>query len=93
MNIYSGYTTDAEFPDGLMLANNYCRNPNNDSLGPWCYTLNKNKPTEYCTILCCGKSDLFNKFYQKYKGRIVTETLMCEVAKKIQLCLTPLLPS
>ena len=27
---------------------NFCRNPNNDSQGAWCYTLDKNLPKDYC---------------------------------------------
>ncbi len=38
---------------GKALGDNYCRNPNND-VRPWCYTMDKNTPWEYCNISVCG---------------------------------------
>ena len=32
---------------------NYCRNPDNDSNGPWCYSLNPNIIKGYCYIPTC----------------------------------------
>ena len=32
---------------------NYCRNPDNDKKGPWCYTTDPNQPYEYCNIPPC----------------------------------------
>ena len=32
---------------------NYCRNPDNDPKGPWCYTTNLRKRFEYCDIKPC----------------------------------------
>ena len=32
---------------------NYCRNPDNDSKGPWCYTTDQRKRFEYCSIPAC----------------------------------------
>ncbi len=43
----------ANFPDGM--DNNYCRNPDNEPGGPWCYTTSHNKRWEYCHIPFCGK--------------------------------------
>ncbi|TRY84049.1 hypothetical protein DNTS_021078 [Danionella cerebrum] len=43
---------------GKGLDDNYCRNPNND-VRPWCYTMDKNTPREYCNIsLCDGDQDV-----------------------------------
>ncbi|CAC5392034.1 unnamed protein product [Mytilus coruscus] len=39
-----------QFPDD----HNYCRNPNNDSRGPWCYTNDAYKVSESCNIPYCG---------------------------------------
>nr|XP_039247418.1 sortilin-related receptor-like [Styela clava] len=36
--------------------NNYCRNPDNDGYGPWCYTTDPKKRWEYCGIPRCANS-------------------------------------
>jgi len=48
---------DANYPDGSRAAaRNYCRNPVNDSNGPWCYTTDPNERWEYCRVpRCDGK--------------------------------------
>jgi len=51
--------TDASlFPDAdLSSAENYCRNPDGSSSGPWCYTLDSDVERESCAVpLCRGKS-------------------------------------
>nr|XP_033815652.1 hepatocyte growth factor isoform X2 [Geotrypetes seraphini] len=40
-------------PDERMLNKNYCRNPDNDVHGPWCYTDNPTIPWDYCAISRC----------------------------------------
>uniref|UniRef100_A0A1I8IVL5 Kringle domain-containing protein n=1 Tax=Macrostomum lignano TaxID=282301 RepID=A0A1I8IVL5_9PLAT len=35
-------------------AENYCRNPNNDTNGPWCFTTDPNIRFEYCNISLCS---------------------------------------
>ncbi|XP_039272402.1 plasminogen-like [Styela clava] len=35
------------------LINNYCRNPDNEPNGPWCYTTDPEKRWEYCEIPMC----------------------------------------
>ena len=34
---------------------NYCRNPDGDSGGVWCYTTDPNKQWEYCSVPICGQ--------------------------------------
>ncbi|KTF78277.1 hypothetical protein cypCar_00009010, partial [Cyprinus carpio] len=41
---------------GKGLDDNYCRNPNND-VRPWCYTMDKNTPWEYCNISVCDSDN------------------------------------
>ncbi|XP_043933725.1 hepatocyte growth factor-like protein isoform X3 [Protopterus annectens] len=36
------------------LQENYCRNPDGDSHGPWCYTMDPNTKFDYCAIKPCG---------------------------------------
>ena len=44
------------FPEGnITMANNYCRNPDHESMGPWCYTTDPNERWQYCDIPQCGK--------------------------------------
>ncbi|KAL7992318.1 hypothetical protein Chor_016574 [Crotalus horridus] len=38
------------------LTENYCRNPNNHSQGPWCYTRNPAVRVEECAIPVCGEN-------------------------------------
>ena len=52
-----GYYTDEDFPDLTMTeAENYCRNPDDQETGgPWCYTMDPTVRWEYCDIPFCGK--------------------------------------
>ncbi|XP_054542943.1 apolipoprotein(a) isoform X3 [Pan troglodytes] len=38
------------------LEKNYCRNPDGDINGPWCYTMNPRKLFDYCDIPLCASS-------------------------------------
>lgn len=37
------------------LTENYCRNPDGDQHGPWCYTTDPKTEFDYCAIKQCGK--------------------------------------
>ncbi|EMP27808.1 Hepatocyte growth factor-like protein [Chelonia mydas] len=47
----------AMFPT-MRLEENYCRNPDNDSQGPWCYTMDPSTQFDYCAIKPCGDKTL-----------------------------------
>uniref|UniRef100_A0A8D0BPR4 Prothrombin n=1 Tax=Salvator merianae TaxID=96440 RepID=A0A8D0BPR4_SALMN len=38
------------------LVENYCRNPNSNRKGPWCYTRNPTVQTEECAVPICGEN-------------------------------------
>ncbi|XP_053576286.1 prothrombin [Bombina bombina] len=38
------------------LTENFCRNPDNNPLGPWCYTRDPTKRYEECVVPVCGKN-------------------------------------
>ena len=45
------------FPDGSVeAASNYCRNPDNEPVGLWCYTMDPDKRWEECDVPICGQS-------------------------------------
>ncbi|EDL02066.1 plasminogen, isoform CRA_f [Mus musculus] len=41
------------------LEKNYCRNPDGDVNGPWCYTTNPRKLYDYCDIPLCASASSF----------------------------------
>ncbi|XP_065407544.1 hepatocyte growth factor-like protein isoform X10 [Chrysemys picta bellii] len=43
----------AMFP-AMRLEEKYCRNPDNDSHGPWCYTMDPSTQFDYCAIKSCA---------------------------------------
>ncbi|XP_048841616.1 plasminogen-like isoform X2 [Brienomyrus brachyistius] len=49
---HAAFTPETHPDKGL--ESNQCRNPDNDSKGPWCYTMDPNKKWDYCDIPDCG---------------------------------------
>ena len=41
--------------DSLAQLNNFCRNPDDDEMGPWCFTDKDTEKMEYCQISLCRK--------------------------------------
>lgn len=64
----SQYPHKHEQTDKIMLRNsrNYCRNPDGEPGGPWCYTNDRNKRWEYCNIPSCPITD--EQCYEEGKG-------------------------
>ena len=59
------HTQSYTYPDGSVSgAANYCRNPSNDPLGPWCLTLDPAREKEYCDVLYCAKCEReYNSYF------------------------------
>ena len=57
-----GITPDTHRDSGLNM--NYCRNPDGEPEGPWCYTSSAAKRWDYCDIPLCGKlSNMLHNFF------------------------------
>ncbi|XP_044291764.1 prothrombin-like isoform X4 [Varanus komodoensis] len=52
---------------------NYCRNPNNNTLGPWCYTRDPVVRTEECAIPVCGENRTTVPFLPRPLSQEVTQ--------------------
>uniref|UniRef100_A0A671EBK8 Plasminogen n=1 Tax=Rhinolophus ferrumequinum TaxID=59479 RepID=A0A671EBK8_RHIFE len=62
--------TPASYPlEGL--EENYCRNPDNDKEGPWCYTTDPNQRFDYCSIPEC-EDECMHCSGENYEGKIST---------------------
>ncbi|XP_029800593.1 plasminogen [Suricata suricatta] len=51
------------------LEENYCRNPDNDEKGPWCYTTDPNVRFDYCNIPEC-EDECMHCSGENYEGKI-----------------------
>ena len=52
--IYRHSQSASNLPEGnFAAAKNYCRNPDSESGGPWCYTTDSAKRWEYCDVKFC----------------------------------------
>lgn len=47
------------FLEGVPLVENYCRNPDHDEEGVWCYVDHPNMTYNYCNLNYCGEKQTF----------------------------------
>ena len=86
--------TDADFPDkSKHEALNYCRNPDNDKLGPWCLTEHNYTffGADYCGISICNISNEKNDIYNANKLPSAIKTALWDAAETLIVVLFPLL--
>ncbi|POI28593.1 hypothetical protein CIB84_007657, partial [Bambusicola thoracicus] len=62
--------TPEKHPDAG-LEENYCRNPDNDEKGPWCYTTDPNTRFDYCNIPEC-EVECMHCSGENYHGVVAT---------------------
>ena len=88
-----------QFPDAnIDEALNYCRNVNNDKLGPWCYYNSGEKSVfgspvmkkQYCGIPVCGLSEELNEMYKKYTHTSKLKTPSWIAADIIMMLVCPI---
>ena len=48
---------DADFPDvSVAAASNFCRNPRNSQIGPWCFIEDNGEDLDFCDVLLCSSA-------------------------------------
>uniref|UniRef100_A0A3Q2YMN8 Kringle domain-containing protein n=1 Tax=Hippocampus comes TaxID=109280 RepID=A0A3Q2YMN8_HIPCM len=52
------------------LRENFCRNPNNDPGGPWCYTTDPNVRAEECGVPRCSEDVCVACNGEQYRGKV-----------------------
>ncbi|KAM9302116.1 prothrombin [Gastrophryne carolinensis] len=62
------------------LVENYCRNPDDNPLGPWCYTKDPQKAREECAVPVCGKNETTVPVIERPKPE-QTEAENCETER------------
>jgi len=77
------FTTDSMYPDGSRsAASNYCRNPDANWTGLWCYTTDPNVRWESCNVSACGQSLQISSSadYTKFDGDALTRRKPLHIA-------------
>jgi len=67
---HSHSRTPANYPGAGLGDHNYCRNPDSEEGGAWCYTTNSYQRWDYCTAPRCSDSDKYcwNGLQKTYRG-------------------------
>ena len=79
------YKHSTDFPDSSISdAANFCRNPNKDPEGPWCYTITGTVIWERCDIPACGNNlllfstfILLNLFFERMASWNIRNPIAC----------------
>ena len=61
--MFSRASLNASYNQYMEQHENFCRNPNNDVNGPWCFTSLETGRMEYCDIPYCGRLFLLDWFH------------------------------
>ena len=67
--------TPKNYPEAGLGDHNYCRNPDGDSGGAWCYTTVEDDPAfrwEYCDVPSCDINKFWDGLQKDYRGSIHT---------------------
>uniref|UniRef100_A0AAV2IXU0 Hepatocyte growth factor n=1 Tax=Knipowitschia caucasica TaxID=637954 RepID=A0AAV2IXU0_KNICA len=69
-NIINEHTFDPDKYPAHDLRQNFCRNPNNDPGGPWCYTIDPNVRAEECGLPQCSEEECMKCNGEDYRGKV-----------------------
>ncbi|XP_066452939.1 hepatocyte growth factor-like protein isoform X2 [Eleutherodactylus coqui] len=79
---WSEMSNELTFPAADSLQENYCRNPDHDSHGPWCYTSDPNTPFDYCPIKPCDGEPAINLKEAVFHGFPPSENIVFDSCGK-----------
>ena len=65
----------------LGLDENFCRNPDYESVGPWCYTTSMSVRFEGCNVIMCSDSKYFKKIKSTINFKLIEESQNDEYKK------------
>lgn len=76
--------TDDDFPDlSVQKARNFCRNPNTDPNGPWCYVHSVKQKKDTCNIPLCSSECRLTGPGMEYSGTVsFSASKRCELWSK-----------
>ncbi len=66
------YVTNAQYPASGLGNHNFCRNPNKQPGGAWCYTTSGDVQWEYCDVPVCNDDPGTLKKYAEYRISFTT---------------------
>ncbi|XP_072037091.1 plasminogen-like [Amphiura filiformis] len=69
--------TPANYPDAGLGEHNYCRNPDDEPNGPWCYTTDPETRWAYCPVYDCASECYSKPHGGDYRGS-VNQTTDCK---------------